>query len=183
MAQPYVHAGAAFARVPVTLSGPNMLPVTANVAVSQRTVSKGESGISFCLKLLPKLVTCKGVLSPPLPEFGAQREPCVADGALQIGLPPAELTAAAQNSSLQWLPGQNGTIEFSLPLAAMGSMLQQGVLVLQLGNVTNADLSAERGTCLVSELPQENLTVGLTMQPYQVCILPALIYTQLHPAA
>lgn len=87
---------------------------------------------------------------------------------MQIGLPPAELTAAAQNSSLQWRPGQNGTLNISLPLAAMGNTLQQGVLVLRLGNVTNADLSAEYQTTLISDLPQENLTVVLAMQPNQV---------------
>ncbi len=91
-----------------------------------------------------------------------------ADGALQIGLPPAELTAAAQSTSLQWTPGQNGTLNVSLPLAAMGNVLQQGVLVVELGNVTNADLSAEQDTCLVSALPRENLTVVLAMQANQV---------------
>lgn len=96
-----------------------------------------------------------------------------ADGALQTGLPPTELTAAAHNSSLQWLPGQNGTVNISFPLTAMGHMLQQGVLVLHLENVTNADLSAEQDTCLISELPQENLTVVLAMQPNQVPILAA----------
>ena len=175
MAQSYVHAGAASVQIPVTLSGPNMLPVTANIAVSQRNLSQGESGHQLQLKLLPKLVTARCIHCPLLPGSEAQWKACVAGGALQVGLPPAELTAAAQNSSLQWLPGQNGTINISLPLAAMGSVLQQGVLVLQLENVTNADLSAERGTCLVSELPQENLTVALAMQPHQVCILPAAI--------
>ncbi len=92
------------------------------------------------------------------------------DGALQIGLPPAELIAAAQSTSLQWLPGQNGTVNVSLPLAAMGNALEQGALVLQLENVINADLSAERDTCLVSALPQENLTVVLAMQANQVPI-------------
>ena len=101
-----------------------------------------------------------------------------ADGALQIGLPPAELIAAAQSTSLQWPPGQNGTVNVSLPLAAMGNVLQQGVLVVQLENVTNADLSAEQDTCLVSQLPQKNLTVVLAMQANQVpsmYLLPSCI--------
>ena len=90
------------------------------------------------------------------------------DGALQIGLPPAELVAAAKNSSLQWLPGQNGTLDITLPLTAMANTLQQGVLILRLENVTNADLSIEHGTTLISELPQTNLTVVFAMQPNQV---------------
>lgn len=40
---PYVHAvGAASVKVPVKLSGPNMLPVSANVSISQRIISQGE---------------------------------------------------------------------------------------------------------------------------------------------
>ncbi len=42
IAQPYVHAAAAIIQVPVTLTGPNMLPVTANISVSQRILSQGE---------------------------------------------------------------------------------------------------------------------------------------------
>ncbi len=42
-------------------------------------------------------------------------------------------------------------LNISLPLAAMGNVLQQGVLVLQLENVTNADLSAEQGTPVLSQ--------------------------------
>ena len=95
---------------------------------------------------------------------------------MQIGLPPVELTAAAQNSSLQWRPGQNGTLNISLPLAAMGNTLQQGVLVLRLGNVTNADLSTEHQMTLISDLPQDNLTVVLAMQPNQVSQIFAAIH-------
>ena len=66
-------------------------------------------------------------------------------------------------------------MNISLPLTAVGNMLQQGVLVLQLNNVTNADLSAVEDTCLISELPQQNLTVVLAMQPNQVLILAAAV--------
>ena len=43
MAMPYVHAaaGAGSVEVPVTLSGPNMLPVSASLSVSQRMLSQG----------------------------------------------------------------------------------------------------------------------------------------------
>ena len=58
----------------------------------------------------------------------------------------------------------------------MGNTLQQGVLVLQLGNVTNADLSTEHQTTLISDLPQENLTVVLAMQPNQVSQTSAAIH-------
>ena len=91
-----------------------------------------------------------------------------AGGALQVGLPSAELTAAAQTAAVQWLPGENGTVDFSLPLTAAYDVLQQGTLVLELENVTNADLSMELGTTLISALAQENLTVALAMQPNQV---------------
>ena len=98
-----------------------------------------------------------------------------ADNALQTGLPPVEVTAAAQSSTLQWLPGQNGTLNIPLPLAAMGTMLQDGVLLLQLGNVTSADLRLEQGTCLISELPEGNLTAVLAMQANQVSLLSAAV--------
>ena len=91
-------------------------------------------------------------------------------------MPTVELTAAAQNSSLQWQPGQNGTLNISLPLAAMGDTLQQGVLMLRVGNVTNADLSTEYQTTLISDLPQDNLTVVLAMQPNQVSQIFAAIH-------
>lgn len=43
MGVPYICAsGAALVNIPVMLSGPNMLPVTANVSISQRSVSQGE---------------------------------------------------------------------------------------------------------------------------------------------
>lgn len=94
---------------------------------------------------------------------------CVcAGGALQVGLPPAELAAAAQSAAVRWQPGENGTVEFTLPLTAAYDMLQQGALVLELENVTNADLSTELGTTLISALAQDNLTVALAMQPNQV---------------
>ena len=51
MAQPYVHAGAALIEVPVTLSGPNMLTVTANVSVSHRNLSQGQSDVAICFQL------------------------------------------------------------------------------------------------------------------------------------
>ncbi len=49
MAQPYMHAEGTLVEVPVTLSGPNMLPVTANISVSQRILSQGESHHVFSL--------------------------------------------------------------------------------------------------------------------------------------
>ena len=75
-----------------------------------------------------------------------------AGGALQVGLPSAELTAAAQTAAVQWLPGEPAC----LPRRQ------------QLENVTNADLSMELGTTLISALAQDNLTVALAMQPNQV---------------
>ena len=43
MGMPYVHsaAGAGSVEVPVMLSGPNMLPVSASLSVSQRMLSQG----------------------------------------------------------------------------------------------------------------------------------------------
>ena len=103
------------------------------------------------------------------PKGAGKRCECTCAGAaLQVGLPPAELTAAAQRAAVQWQPGENGTVDFSLPLTAAYDMLQQGALVLKLENVTNADLSKELGTTLISALAQENLTVALAMQPNQV---------------
>ena len=96
-----------------------------------------------------------------------------------MGLPPAELAAAAQSAAVQWQPGENGTVEISLPLAAAYDMLQQGALVLELQNVTNADLSLELGTTLISALAQENLTVALAMQPNQVQPSSSLISVRL----
>ena len=100
--------------------------------------------------------------------LGKRWECICTGGALQVGLPPAELTAAAQSAALQWQPGENGTVDVSLPLAAAYDTLQQGALVLELENVTNADLSTELGTTLISALAQEKLTVALAMQPNQV---------------
>ena len=46
MGVPYIHAGGkASVSVPVQLSGPNMLPVSAGVTVSQRTLTQGEEGL------------------------------------------------------------------------------------------------------------------------------------------
>ena len=100
-----------------------------------------------------------------------------ADGTLQIGLPPAEVSAAVQDSSLQWQPGQNGTMNLSVPLGAMGDALHQGALLLRLSTVTNADLSIEHASALISGLPQENLTVAFDMQPDQVCLPVCCVLT------
>ena len=43
MGVPYIHAGGnASVSVPVQLSGPNVLPVSAGVSISQRTLTQGE---------------------------------------------------------------------------------------------------------------------------------------------
>ena len=43
MGVPYIHAGSnASVSVPVQLSGPNTLPVSVGVSISQRTLTRGE---------------------------------------------------------------------------------------------------------------------------------------------
>lgn len=67
-------------------------------------------------------------------------------------------------------------MNISVPLGAMGDALHQGALLLRLSSVTNADLSIEHATALISGLPQDNLTVAFDMQPDQVRF-PSLFLT------
>ena len=46
MGVPYIHAGGnASVSVPVQLSGPNMLPVSAGVSIAMRTLTQGEESL------------------------------------------------------------------------------------------------------------------------------------------
>jgi hypothetical protein len=67
-------------------------------------------------------------------------------------------------------------MNISVPLGAMGDALHRGALLLRLNTVTNADLSIEHATALISGVPQDNLTVAFYMQPDQVCF-PCLFLT------
>jgi hypothetical protein len=86
------------------------------------------------------------------------------------------LDAAALLSSdaLSWPAGEAGPQNVSLAQRLLGLQAQQlSALVVQVGNVTDADLDLEHSTTLVSNIPHANLTTGFSLVPNQVSAVAA----------
>lgn len=69
-----------------------------------------------------------------------------------------------------WMPGESGRRNVTLRLGAPDVSQPPGALLVMVGNVSNADLSVERSSTVISDIPAANLTIGFAINPNQVCL-------------
>ncbi len=74
---------------------------------------------------------------------------------------------------VSWMPGESGRRNVTLHLGLLDASQPPQALLLRVGNVTNADLSLEQSSTVISDIPAANLTTGFTLNPNQVCSLIA----------
>ncbi|KAK9917087.1 hypothetical protein WJX75_000778 [Coccomyxa subellipsoidea] len=67
-----------------------------------------------------------------------------------------------------WMPGESGGRNVTLHLGAPDASQPPGALLVMVGNVSNADLSVEQSSTVISDIPAANFTTGFTINPNQV---------------
>ena len=66
------------------------------------------------------------------------------------------------------MPGESGGRNVTLHLGAPDASQPPGALLVMVGNVSNADLSVEQSSTVISDIPAANFTTGFTINPNQV---------------
>ncbi len=84
-------------------------------------------------------------------------------------VPEAAYATLLSTDTVTWQPGQNGRRYVTLHLPESQASEPPGALVVTVGNVSNADLTLEQSSTLISGIPNANLTTGFGVTPNQVC--------------
>lgn len=94
-----------------------------------------------------------------------------ADGSTLVkALQGAAAAAVLSADKVLWLPGESGRRNVTVHLSQPPVSQPPGGLLVTVGNVSNADLSLEQSSTVISDIPFANLTTEFAVIPNQVCL-------------
>ncbi|CAL8464733.1 g4268 [Coccomyxa elongata] len=83
-------------------------------------------------------------------------------------VPEAVYATLLSTDTVIWQPGENGRRSVMLHLPESQASEPPGALLVTVGNVSNADLTLEQSSTVISGIPSANLTTGFAVTPNQV---------------
>lgn len=100
-------------------------------------------------------------------------------------LPETAYPMLLSTDTVTWQPGENGTHYVTLHLPESQASEPPGALLVTVGNVSNADLTLEHSSTVISGIPTANLTTGFAVTPNQVraCLYMSSTSTSMYKSA
>lgn len=83
--------------------------------------------------------------------------------------PEAAYAMLLSTGTVTWQPGEDGRRSVMLHLPESQASEPPGTLLVIVGNVSNADLTVEQSSTVISGIPAANFTTKFAVTPNQVC--------------